>query len=115
MLEQDAGGSTLSTAKSFASTLTTRLKSGAYKSEKSGWVSGMDITDPVTTAMTWATDANSYVCSTVLKPGLSYLEDNDLSGDYYNECQPVFEVLLARAGYRLASWLDLIAQNAGSS
>ncbi|KAL1967174.1 hypothetical protein VTN77DRAFT_3465 [Rasamsonia byssochlamydoides] len=115
MLEEDAGGSTLSTAKSYAAMLTTRLQTGEYASQKASWLDGMNISDPISTAMDWATDANAYVCSTVLKPGLSYLQYNDLSGDYYKECQPVFEELLARAGYRLAAWLDLIASHSSSS
>jgi hypothetical protein len=115
MPEEDAGGSSLSTAKSYAAMLTTRIKSGEYESKKSSWVSGMDITDPVASSMIWATDANSYVCSTVFEPGLSYLKSTDLSGNYYDTCKPVFEELIARAGYRLASWLDLIASNAPSS
>lgn len=110
MLEADAGGSSLSTAKSFAATLTTRLQSGEYASQKASWLSGMNLSDPIGTAMGWASDANGYVCSTVLKPGLTYLKENDLSGEYYDDCKPVFEELLARAGYRLAAWLDLIAK-----
>jgi hypothetical protein len=112
MPEKDAGGSTLTTARSYANTLITALNTGAYASEKAGWISGMDINDPVTTAMTWATDANSYVCSTVLKQGISYVENNDLSGSYYTTAKPVFEALIARAGYRMAAWLNLIAENA---
>lgn len=112
MPEKDAGGSTLATARSFANTLITALNSGAYASQKAGWISGMDITDPQTTAMTWASDANTYVCSTVLKDGISYVEKNDLSGAYYTAAKPVFEELIARAGYRMAAWLDLIAQHA---
>lgn len=70
------------------------------------------MTDPVDSAMTWARDANSYVCSVVLKPGVNYVRNNDLGGDYYAACKPAFEVLLARAGYRLAAWLDAIAAKA---
>lgn len=114
MPEQDAGGSSISTAQSFANSLITRLQSGDFSTQKASWVSGLNITDPVTTSMSWASDANAYVCSTALAPGLSYLENTDLAGDYYNQAQPVFEQLLARAGVRLAAWLDLIAQNVGS-
>lgn len=112
MPEADAGGYSLTIAKSWASTLTTRIKSGEYASNATAWLDGLDVTDPITSAMTWASDANSYVCSTVLAPGLTYLKDTDLSGDYYDTCKPVFEELIARAGYRLAAWLDAIASNA---
>ncbi|CAN8100377.1 unnamed protein product, partial [Discula destructiva] len=33
----------------------------------------------------------------------------ELSGEYYEKAAPVIEVQVARAGYRLAKWLDLIA------
>lgn len=59
--------------------------------------------------MTWVQEANSFVCSTVLKDGVSYLEGTDLSGAYYDAALPVFEEQIARAGYRLAAWLNLIA------
>ncbi|KAH8695274.1 nuclease S1 [Talaromyces proteolyticus] len=115
MPEEDAGGYSLSDAKAYASMLTERIKSGQYASNSSSWLDGMDITDPESSSMIWASDANTYVCSTVLEPGLSYIENNDLSGNYYATSQPVFEELIARAGYRLAAWLDLIAANAPSS
>ncbi|KAL4861554.1 nuclease S1 [Aspergillus spectabilis] len=111
MPEDDAGGSTATVAKSWASTLTTRITSGEYSSVAASWIAGLDITDPLSTAMVWAEDANAYVCSTVLEPGLEYLKSTDLSGEYYTTAQPVFEELIARAGYRLSAWLDLIAAN----
>lgn len=114
MPEQDAGGYSLSDAQKYATLLTNRIKSGQYKTNSSSWTSGMDISDPVSSSMVWASDANSYVCSTVLAPGLGYINTTDLSGKYYTDSKPVFEELIARAGYRLAKWLDLIADKASS-
>jgi len=107
--ESIAGGSTLSTAKSWAATLTTAIKSGTYKSAAAGWVSGLSITDAETSALTWATESNADVCSTVLAKGLSYVEDNDLSGAYTTTATPVVNLQIAKQGYRLAKWLDAIA------
>lgn len=115
MPEQDAGGYWLSDAKAYADKLTDRIKTGQYKSNSSSWLDGMDLTDPVSSSMIWASDANSYVCSTVFAPGMAYINSTDLSGNYYNTSQPVFEELIARAGFRLAKWLDLIAAKAPSS
>jgi hypothetical protein len=112
MPEKDAGGSTLATARSWANGLITALNTGAYASQKAGWIAGMDVTNAQTSAMVWASDANSYVCSDVLTKGISYLESNDLSGDYYTAAKPIFEELIARAGYRMAAWLNQIAQKA---
>lgn len=109
MPEYDAGGYSLDIAQKWASILTTRIKSAEYASKPASWLDGIDVKDPINSAMLWARDANSYVCSTVLKPGLDYLTDTDLSGDYYTDCKPVIEELIARAGYRLTAWLDAIA------
>ncbi|KAF7597172.1 hypothetical protein BBP40_009511 [Aspergillus hancockii] len=109
MPEDAAGGYSLSVAKSYADLLTARIRTGQYSRKKKTWNKGIDIKDTVATSMIWAADANSFVCSTVLEDGLEYINSTDLSGDYYTKSQPVFEELIAKAGYRLAAWLDLIA------
>jgi hypothetical protein len=109
MPQKRAGGSTITYAKSYATKLTTAIKTGTYASASSSWLTGIDIKDPVTTTMTWVQEANAHVCDTVFSRGLSYVEDTDLSGAYYTSALPVFEEQIARAGYRLAAWLNLIA------
>jgi hypothetical protein len=59
--------------------------------------------------MVWATDANSYVCTTVIPDGVDATENVDLSGDYYTSVLPTVKLQFAKAGYRLAAWLNLIA------
>ena len=59
--------------------------------------------------MVWATQANAEVCTTVLKGGVGAVEMTDLSGAYYTAALPVIQLQFARAGYRLAGWLNLIA------
>lgn len=41
--------------------------------------------------------------------GVSPLETVDLAGDYYTGVVGVVEEQVAKAGYRLAAWLNLIA------
>ena len=100
MPELYVGGSTQADAKTWATTLTTAIKSGTYKSSASGWLTGMSLSDPVTSAMTWAGDSNAYVCSTVIPSGVSAVESVDLSGAYYQSAMPVIELQIAKAGYR---------------
>ena len=69
----------------------------------------MDISDAISSAMVWASDSNAYVCSTVMPDGVAATEDVDLSGDYYNTVLPTVQLQFAKAGYRLAAWLNLIA------
>ncbi|TVY20002.1 Nuclease S1 [Lachnellula arida] len=108
MPEKYVGGYGLSDAKSWAATLTKSIKTGSYESEAASWLDGIELSDAVTTAMSWANEANAYVCSTVMPDGISAVEDTDLSGTYYTKAMPVIELQIARAGYRLAAWLDLI-------
>lgn len=41
--------------------------------------------------------------------GVDAIVGKELGGDYFLKAAPVIEIQLARAGYRLAKWLDLIA------
>jgi hypothetical protein len=109
MLNKIAGGSTITYAKSYATTLTTRINTGSYASVKASWLTGINLANPQSTAMVWAGDANAYVCSNALAPGLTYLESTDLSGSYYTGNVDCLNLLMAKAGYRLAAWLNLIA------
>lgn len=59
--------------------------------------------------MTWASQANAYVCSTVIPNGADAVKTGDLSTTYYNSVDDVIQLQIARAGYRLAAWLNMIA------
>lgn len=71
----------------------------------------MDVTDPKTISLQWASEANAYVCSTVLPKGQAAVENVDLSGAYYDSAISVVEPQIARAGVRLAAYLDAVAKN----
>jgi nuclease S1 len=100
MPEKYTGGSTISTAKTWATSLTAAINTGAYSSDAAGWLTGIDITDPVATSMLWAQDSNAFVCTTVMPNGVSAVENVDLAGDYYTSAMPVIEEQIAKAGYR---------------
>jgi hypothetical protein len=76
------------------------IKSGTYQTSAAGWVSGLSVTQAQDTALTWAQESNSAVCSTVLAEGLSYVESNDLSGEYTTTATPVVSLQIAKQGYR---------------
>ncbi|KAF2199179.1 S1/P1 nuclease [Delitschia confertaspora ATCC 74209] len=69
-----------------------------------------DITNPQTCALEWANEANSYICSYVLHPGVQWVKDNDLGGKYYEGAFPVIETLITKGGLRLAAWLNAVAE-----
>lgn len=95
-------------AKDWADALTTAIKTGIYQYQAKSWLEGMDISDPLTTALGWARDSNAFVCTTVIPDGAEVLQGKELSGDYYDGSVPVIQLQVARAGYRLAAWLDMI-------
>jgi len=109
MPEKIVGGYALADARRWATNLTARIKSGDYSTETASWLEGINIGDPISTSMIWAAEANKYVCSTVMPEGAEILSGAELDGVYYNTARPVIELQIARAGYRLAAWMNLIA------
>ena len=109
MPEELIGGYDLSDAKNWADNLTEEINSGMYKNVTSSWISDLDINDAQGTAMSWARDANKYVCSVVMPDGADALQDGDLYPDYYDGAIDTVELQIAKAGYRLAAWLDALA------
>jgi len=110
MAEEYIGGYGLPFASAWASNLSAAIKYGSYHKVTESWLAGIDVDDPVSTALAWAIEANQFVCTNVLKDGIEGIRGAELSGRYYEESIPVIELQVARAGYRLAVWLDLIAQ-----
>lgn len=109
MPEKLIGGDELSDAKTWATTLTTDIKTGSYKSLAASWISGNSITTAVATSMLWAKDANAFVCTVVMPDGAAALQTGDLYPTYYNSVIPTIELQIAKGGYRLANWLNLLA------
>jgi hypothetical protein len=109
MPEKLVGGYTLADAQRWANILTTEITSGAFADQAASWLKWVDITDPVTTSLIWASETNAFVCTTVLPGGKDAVQNQELNGTYYEAAVPVIQLQIARAGYRLARWLDLIA------
>ena len=113
MVEKAAGGTnTTGTLDTFSQTLIARIDSGSYSTQKASWVSCADITTASDCALTWAQDANAFNCQYVLKQDETGAE---LDGDYYTGAEPIIEVQIAKAGYRLGAWLNALAAAAGSA
>jgi S1/P1 Nuclease len=96
MPEKLVGGYSMSDAQSWAATLISEIDSGSYSSQRSGWISSENINDVVDSTMIWASEANAYVCSTVMPNGYTVLESGDLDGSYYDSATPVIEIQIAR-------------------
>lgn len=61
-------------------------------------------------AMEWANDANTFVCSQVFGnyPNPRDIRNEELSGDYFDKATIVVEELIARAGWRLGVYLNMV-------
>jgi hypothetical protein len=99
-------------ALSWANNLTAEIKHGQYKKESRTWLKGIDPKDAIDSSLIWARDANKFVCSTVLPNGPDAVFGQELSGLYYETAIPVVKKQIAKAGYRLAAWLDAIVEAA---
>jgi hypothetical protein len=108
--EELRGGFGLSEAAAWSADLVKEIDSGKYKSVAASWLKGIDIDDPISTAMVWARDGNSYVCTVVLPKGGAILNNTELYPAYYDSAVATVEMQIAKAGYRLAKWLDAIAE-----
>ena len=107
MVEKAAGGdNSTGTLKSFSETLIARIDSGSYSSEKDGWLSCANPKTASNCALSWAQDANAYNCQYVLKVDES---GQELDGDYYTGAEPIIELQIAKAGYRLGTYINAMA------
>ncbi|MCJ1428103.1 hypothetical protein MMC29_006011 [Sticta canariensis] len=68
-----------------------------------------DVQDAQECALAWATEANSYICSYVLKDDVEGVEGRNLATDYYDGAVPIVDYLIGKAGVRLAAWLNTLA------
>lgn len=110
MPEKLIGGYSLEDARNWSEELVAAISSGKYANASSSWLEGVNIADPVSSAMVWAQDANSYVCTTVVPNGQIAVEGQELEGAYYDAAIPVIQTQIAKAGFRLAAWLNLIVE-----
>ncbi|KAJ5794491.1 hypothetical protein N7457_001090 [Penicillium paradoxum] len=102
------GGNSLEDAHSWATSLVGEITAGSYRSKAKSWTKGDTIKDVVTTATRWATDANAYICTVVMPDGPDALTTGDLYPEYYDSAIGTIEIQIAKAGYRLGNWLNMI-------
>ncbi|TFK76679.1 phospholipase C/P1 nuclease [Pluteus cervinus] len=109
----------------WANALVSRLNSGTYRSSAASWISCASTTStvkrsleeditgyldrraitPLRCPLTWAADTNTFDCSHVFE----YSSGQDLcTSSYYTNAVPVIETQIAKQGYRLAAWLNVL-------
>ncbi|KAF2858186.1 S1/P1 nuclease [Piedraia hortae CBS 480.64] len=102
--------SSLVGASKWADMLEKEIRSGKFESEAADWLEGLDITDAQGTALSWASDANKLNCEVVFTGEPDSMTNTELYPGYYEKAAPAVELQIAKAGYRLAAWLDAIVK-----
>jgi len=92
----------------WADSLVKDIQGGKFAASRDDWLTGLDLEDPIGSSMIWANQSNAYVCTHVLPEGPAAIVGKELGGEYFDKAGPVIEVSVARAGVRLAAWLDAI-------
>ena len=69
-----------------------------------------DVTNPQICVKQWAKETNLLNCAVVFKRGLPYLNGEDLAGEYYEDAVPVIAEQIFKAGVRLATWINALAE-----
>ncbi|KAH8646430.1 putative nuclease S1 precursor [Ilyonectria robusta] len=96
-------------AQKWANQLAIEITDGKFTADKETWLKDFDLNKPNGTAMAWSREANALVCTHVLPQGPQVIVGKELSGDYFSKAGPIVEKQVARAGFRMAAWLDSIA------
>ncbi|RPD68005.1 nuclease Le1 [Lentinus tigrinus ALCF2SS1-7] len=136
-IDQSHGG----TPQQYANDLVAEIKTGSFKSEAASWISCSSPTEPLSKRsppgeilerelkalvnahhsraaeaitplacpLVWAAESNAFDCSVVF----DFTTGEDLcSGTYFAKAIPVIDLQLAKQGFRLAAWLNVLFDGA---
>lgn len=107
--EKHQGGSAIRHAVGWADTLHSEIESGKYAGNREGWSSCVNPANAEECALTWATESNKWMCDYILPVTFPVgFEGQELSGDYFQGAVPIVDELVAKAGWRLAGYLNMI-------
>ncbi|KAG8630066.1 hypothetical protein KVT40_001685 [Elsinoe batatas] len=93
-------------ARLWADYLIARIDQGVYTRDVRSWKRGLNVNDGAGSALRWSNEANEYVCGYVAPKGWDALTGDLATNGYYDRAVPTVELQVARAGVRLAAWLD---------
>jgi hypothetical protein len=101
------GGNSFRHAASWADSLHTEILTGRWANSSSTWGECLDPKRGDDCALAWATETNTWMCKYVLPmtwpDGFDGVE---LNGTYYEGAVTIVEEQVARAGFRMAGWLN---------
>ncbi|KAF4623210.1 hypothetical protein D9613_002016 [Agrocybe pediades] len=114
----------------WSNNLIARIKTGAFKSLASNWISCSSVTEPLSRRnieddiagilhpraitplecpLVWAQESNAFDCSFVF----NFSTGQDLcTSSYFTNAVPIIEMQIAKQGFRLAAWLNVLFDGA---
>ncbi|KAL2916824.1 hypothetical protein HK105_203603 [Polyrhizophydium stewartii] len=97
---------------SYASSIVSRIQTGTYKSAAPSWISKYGVASKNSNgnslaAIDWAVDADAFDCS-VVWPAYDANPSQDFGSTYYSNSFATVDIQIAKAGYRLADWINKI-------
>ena len=105
----------LGSISAYAAYLVQRIKAGKFPDPNPNhWLSAHGLQDQTShrnslAAIDYANDANALNCGQEVWPFYDANPTADLSGTYYDHAKFVADFQIAKAGYRLAQWINAIA------
>ncbi|KIJ56258.1 hypothetical protein M422DRAFT_63177 [Sphaerobolus stellatus SS14] len=109
------------TPQSYANDLVADIKTGKFASVKESWITCSSVTQPVASTskratvtplacpLIWAQEANAFDCTAVF----NFTTGQDLcKGTYFTNAIPIIDLQLAKQGFRLAAWLNVLFDGA---
>ncbi|KAG8901228.1 hypothetical protein FRB99_005469 [Tulasnella sp. 403] len=95
----------LGSTNAWASNVTQELRGGRLAPFVPQWISCTNPNDAINCSLEWAKESNAFACSYIF---VNRIEGKELARAYYQGAKPIVEEQIARAGVRLAAWLNMI-------
>lgn len=109
--ERRVGGNSVRDAVRWADALHADIADGRRWGPRvpAAWGACLDPSRGSACALAWAQETNAWMCSYVLPPTYpAGFAGSELNGSYYDGAVDVVELQVARAGWRLAMWLNAV-------
>lgn len=95
----------------WANGLAAAINAGKYRRLVKGWLKYHDVQSPKAeekAAAAWANESNDHVCDYAIVRGGDAYNGTEIGGEYYDGAREIVQVSVAKAGVRLAAWLNLV-------
>ena len=95
----------------WANNLAAKINGGEFKPLVARWLKHHSVKDRKASeraATAWSNESNDEVCNYALLKQPDSYNATEIAGAYYEGAKPIIELSVAKAGVRLAAWLNLV-------